>query len=266
MATQDVMMGRLEMRALFALEEAEAKVISAGQLAKLLKISSNRANKLAWQLTKKKRLIRIRKGFYLFAPLKAGSKGLWSEEALALASQLLKGKPYYIGFWTALNRYGMTEQIPWVTQVVVTKRLEAFEAIGTKYEFIKVGKLGEWQEEKIAGEKVRLATREQLILDCLAHPEYCGGIVEVAKALWNGRKEIDWKKLEAMVSSSKQAVAQRLGFLLETLGIRLLKIRQKPKGWRWLDTTRKKEAITKSQKWKLLINLDEKELVKWKES
>ena len=266
MVTKDIRMGKLEMRALFALEEAEAGLVTSGQLAMLLHISSNRANKLAWQLTRKKRLIRIRKGVYLFAPMKAGPRGHWSEESLALISQLLKDRPYYVGYWTALNRYGLTEQIPWVTQVVVTHRRRPFEAVGTRYDFIKVGRLGEWQEEKIAGRSVRLATREQLIIDCLSHPEYCGGLVEVAKALWNGRKEIDWKKLESKAASSNEAVARRLGFLLETLKLKPLKLKCRLAGWRWLDPSREKKAIEKAHKWKLLINMEPKALVNWRES
>jgi len=266
MITQSFRLGELETRALFALEEAEASLITSTELARILKISGNRANKLAWQLAKKKRLIRIRRGVYLFAPLKAGPKGYWSEESLALVSQLLKGKPYYISFWTALNHYGLTEQIPRVTQVAVMQRQRSFERLGSKFEFIKLKRLGEWREEKIAGKSVKMATTEQLIIDCLSHPEYCGGMEEVCKALWEARKKIDWKKLEALASQSNDAVRRRLGFLLELLGLHSLEVRVKFAGWRWLDPSGTKQIKAKSSKWGLLLNLTEKQLTEWRES
>ncbi len=266
MDSQDFRFGELETRLLFALEEAEAGLVSSIEIGRLLEISRARANKLAWQLARKKRLIRIRKGVYLFAPMKAGPKGYWSEAALALIPQLLKDTPYYVGFWTALNHHGLTEQIPWVTQVAVTQRRRSFEAVGTKFEFIKVNKLGEWREEKIAGKTVKIAALEQLIIDCLTHPEYCGGMEEVCKALWAARNKIVWGKLEALASRSNDAVRRRLNFLLETLGLPPLKFRHKSGGWRWLDPTQPKKAKEKSVKWGLLVNLTRKELTHWKDS
>ncbi|HIH22916.1 TPA: hypothetical protein HA238_04260 [Candidatus Micrarchaeota archaeon] len=265
MVTKNFRFGELETKALFVLEKAETSLITSVELAKMLKISKNRANKLAWQLVRKKRLLRIRRGTYLFAPLKAGPQGHWSEEAFALLSQVMKDKPYYISFRTAMNYYGFTEQIPWVAQVVVPQRRRSFEAVGTKYAFIKVDKLGEWQEENIAGKSVKMATIEQLIIDCLNHPEYGGGLEEIAKALWNARNELDWRKLRNLASKSKDVVRRRLGYLLEVLKLPSFKIKGKLTGWRWFDSSGVKIPKGKSAKWRLLLNLTKKELTKWKE-
>ncbi|MEK6979741.1 MAG: type IV toxin-antitoxin system AbiEi family antitoxin [Candidatus Micrarchaeota archaeon] len=264
MVTKNFRFGELETRALFALEEAETSLITSSELAKILKISKNRANKLAWQFVKKKRLLRIRRGTYLFAPLKAGPKGQWGEEAFALISQVLKDKPYYISFRTAMNYYGLTEQIPWITQVVVTQRRRSFEAVGTKYEFIKVDKIGEWQQENMTGRQVKIATKEQLIIDCLAHPEYCGGMGEISKALWNARDELDRKKLRGLALNSKDVVRRRLGYLFELLKLPSL-IKEEFAGWRWLDPSHIKDLKGRLVKWGLLINLTKKELTGWKD-
>ncbi|MFA5050185.1 MAG: type IV toxin-antitoxin system AbiEi family antitoxin [Candidatus Micrarchaeia archaeon] len=264
MVTKNFRFGELETKMLFALEEAEVSLITSAELAKMLKISKNRANKLVWQLVRKKRLLRIRKGVFLFAPMKAGPKGHWSEEAFVLLAQVMGNKPYYISFRTAMNYYELTEQIPWITQIVVTQRRRSFEAVGTKYEFIKVDELGKWQEESISGKRVKIATREQLILDCLAHPEYCGGIEEIAKALWNARNELDWGELRILVLKSKEVVWRRLGYLLELLKLPSLKIK-KLAGWRWLDPSDLKTIKGKSARWGLLLNITEKELLKWRE-
>jgi predicted transcriptional regulator of viral defense system len=257
--------GELETRALFALEAAETGLVSSGQLVRMLKISSGRANKLAWQLARKNRLIRIKKGTYFFTPMKSGAKGEWGEEAMALISGMMGSTPYYVSFWSALNFHGLTEQIPLTVQVASTKRMRTFGAFGAKFQFVKVEKLGEWKIEKIAGKEVKVATVEQAIVDCLAHPEYCGGIAEACKAIWEARGKLDYGHLEANAREASSAVARRLGYLLALLKLRPIKMGA-PSGLRWLDPSGEKKEIGKSKKWGLLLNLTEKELVQWKEA
>ncbi len=257
--------GELETRTLFALEEAGARFVTSAQLAALLRVSAGRANKLTWQLVRKKRLLRLKKGLFLFAPMRSGKEGLWSEHSLRLLPELMKGKEYYVGFWTALNYYGLTEQIPITVQVVSTSRQRKFEALQTRFEFFKARKLGEWREEKIGDEIVRFATIEQLIVDCLAYPENSGGLKEACKALWEARKRVDWAKLEQLASDSGDAVRRRLGYLSELLGLKKLKATRFV-GWRWLDPSRVKKEVGRSDKWGLLLNVSEKALTDWRES
>lgn len=257
-------LGDMELGALFALEEREAGVITLAELAKELKLSRLQAWKLSSRLVRKKRLIRLKRGIYLFAPMKAGRKGLWTENALVSVSRLMEGKDYYVGFWTALNHYGLTEQIPITVQVVTTSRQRAFEALQTRFEFIQVRRLGEWQEEEIDGNKIKFATIEQLVLDCLALPQKSGGVKEACKALWNARKKLDWAKFEALASKSNEAVKRRSGYIAELLGVGKFKL-QKFSGWRWLDSSAPKKALAKSKKWGLLLNVPIKELVEWRE-
>ena len=261
---QKIRFGDLESRALFALEEKEAGVVTLAELMKKLKLSRVQAWKLSSRLVRKKRLIRLKRGVYLFAPMKSGPNGLWTENALALVPKLMAGKDYYVSFWTALNHYGLTEQIPFTVQIATSSRQRNFEALQTRFEFVRVRRLGEWQEEKIGGGKTKFATIEQLILDCLALPEKSGGIKEVCKALWNARKRIDWKKLGKLASKSSAAARRRLGYICDLLGIQKLKPR-KFVGWRWLDPSASKKTLAKSKKWGLLLNVSEKELVEWRE-
>lgn len=266
MVAQNYRFGELETRALFALEEAETKFITSAQLAQLLDISKSRANKLAWQLARKKRLIRLMKGIYLFAPLKAGAGGNWSEETLAVLPKLIKNGQYAVSYWAALSHYGLTEQMPIGIQVKVARRRHPFEALGNKIGFIKVSDIGRWKEERISETPVKFATVEQLIIDCLTHPEWCGGMQEAAKALWYARETIDWDGLRELALKSKDVVRRRLGFLLDLLHLPALKIKERFIGWRWLDHSRNKVAKGKSEKWGLILNLTEKELMYWQES
>jgi len=261
---QKIRLGNMELDALFALEESEAGVLTLSDLARTMHLSQEQAWKLASRLVRKKRLIRLKRGIYLFAPMKAGKKGIWTEDAFATVPKLMEGKEYYISFWSALNHYGLTEQIPVTVQVVTTSRLRTLDALQTRFEFTKVRRLGEWRDEMIGDKAVKVATIEQLVLDCLSLPEKSGGVKEASKALWTARKRLDWKKLEALASSSSDAARRRLGYLSELLGMRKLKPGEIV-GWRWLDPSAPKRALNRSVKWGLLLNIPEKELLEWRD-
>lgn len=265
MREQSFKFGELETRALFFLEEKEISMLTSEDLAKALKISSNRANKLAWQLVKKNRLIRIKKGLYLFAPMRSGIKGHWSEDTYVVLDKLMQGKPYYVSFLTAMHHYGLTEQIPIVVQVVTTSKVNPFSAVGAKFQFIKVRKLGKYVQEKIRGKTINFTTKEQLIIDCLSYPEYCAGITEAAKAIWNAK--LNFKDLKTLAKQSKNVIQRRLGYLLEVLKIKESKqFGGKFAGLHWLDPSSVKKEIEISKKWGLRVNLAEKELTYWMET
>lgn len=61
---------------------------------------------------------------------------------------------------------------------------------------------------------------EKTIIDCLFKPDYAGGIVEIARAIYVSKDKIKYDKLlEYAQKFNSQAVLKRLGFLLETLEI-----------------------------------------------
>jgi hypothetical protein len=51
--------------------------------------------------------------------------------------------------------------------------------------------------------------------------------------------------------------------LCELLGIGNIKTK-KVIGWRWLDPSSSKKLISKSKKWGLWLNINDKELTEWK--
>ena len=62
---------------------------------------------------------------------------------------------------------------------------------------------------------------EKTIIDCLFKPDYAGGIVEIARAVYLSRKKIRYDFLLGYaIKFNTQAVLKRLGFLLETLEIK----------------------------------------------
>lgn len=87
-------------------------------------------------LVERRWLQRIEKGKYLILPFEAGREGEWTEHEFIIASKLIE--PYYIGFRSALNYYGYTEQISRTVFVVSPRRKSRpiLEISGVTYRFV----------------------------------------------------------------------------------------------------------------------------------
>ncbi|MGI0021408.1 MAG: type IV toxin-antitoxin system AbiEi family antitoxin domain-containing protein, partial [Nitrososphaeraceae archaeon] len=116
------------------LEERELSVFTKDDA----KIILNTTDSSVWHvlngLVHKKRIRRIERGRYLLIPAKAGVDGNWSEYPWAILSHLID--IYYVGFWTAMNYWDMTEQIPYTIFVATTKRKRNLTFDNQKFQFI----------------------------------------------------------------------------------------------------------------------------------
>ena len=217
-------------------------------------------------------LQRLEKGKYLILPFEAGREGEWTEHEFIIASYLIQ--PYYIGFRSALNHYGYTEQVSRTVFIASTRRKlkPALEISGVTYRFIYMlgRKFFGTTEVVLDGYRVNISEPEKTVVDCLDRLEYCGGIVEVAKALWYGRDELDFVKMaEYAQKNGNRAVSQRLGYLMEMLdsgtneAIAILR-QSRSNSYAPLDTLADRKGHYVEQ-WKVLVNVREDELLQWKE-
>jgi predicted transcriptional regulator of viral defense system len=216
-------------------------------------------------------LQRLEKGKYLILPLEAGSTGDWSEPEFIVASLLIQ--PYYIGLQTALNYYGYSEQVRDTVYIISPRRkLKPYIDIsGVKYQFVNVkdSKFFGFTQMVIDGQLVNLSDREKTIIDCLYFQDYAGGIGAVAQALWYGRQELNFTRLaEYAVKYGNKAVGQRLGYLLEALNIRMpkaLSILAKNTSTSFARLDSLLPVMGKYiSRWKIQVNIPEKELLQWR--
>ncbi len=223
-------------------------------------------------LVKRRWLQRVEKGKYLILPFEAGREGEWTEHEFIIASYLIE--PYYIGFRSALNYYGYTEQASRTVFVGSTHRKmkPELDISGVTYRFVYMSEGKFFGDTDIAldGYKIKISEREKTIVDCLDRLEYCGGVSEVAKALSYGRDELDLVKMtHYAVKNRNKAVIKRLGYLLELLdfeaneAIDMLRSNLSS-GYSPLDTLGRREG-RHIQRWKLLINISQNEISQLKE-
>ena len=211
------------------------------------------------RLEKKGWIERIGKGKYMIIPLGA-EKGKYTLHEFVIGSML--AQPYCISYWSALHHHGLTEQIPNMVFIQTTsrKKVQKQKIFGVEYRIIRI------KEEKIFGvernwvedTQINITDREKTLIDCLDKPQYCGGVVEVAKALNNEKPDVERLHLYAG-KIGNSAVMRRLGYLSETMGIDLQLPKIETRNYVYLDPTMPKRG-KKNARWRLIINLDEKML------
>ena len=237
------------------------KLIFTTEDAKAI-IGENAKNTI-YHLVKKKWILQLKKGLYIVVPLDIGVKGADSfiMHNFVIASKLVE--PYYIGYWSALNHYGFSDQIPQATFIATTKTKKSLEVLDTSYVFVHTSKSKFFgtTEIEIEGETVTISDRNKTIADCLDHPEHAGGIDEIARAIYFSIEEIDIKKIiKYALKMSNLTIIKRLGYILEKSGLMdgfepLFEKVELSKGYGLFDTISPKKGQY-NKKWLLRINRD----------
>jgi predicted transcriptional regulator of viral defense system len=171
-------------------------------------------------------------------------------------------EPYAISYWSALNHHGLTEQIPGSVFLQTTswKEKQTVKVFGVKYKIVRIKseKFFGLQKVWIENTQINITDKEKTIIDCLDKPHYCGGMIEVIKALKNGRKELDFKKLSQYANQiGNSGVVRRLGYVCDLLNIKIKLTSPNVRNYLLLDPTMPVDQ-KKNAKWKLVVNLDEK--------
>ena len=124
--------------------------------------------------------------------------------------------------------------------------------LGLKIKFvtIKKDKFFGFKKILVNNHPVNIAEKEKVIIDCLDLLRNCGGITEIIKAVDSAKEELGFNKLEDYAKKMKnQAIINRLGYILELLGIET-KLKS-GKHYIFLDPLLKKK-ISYNAKWKII--------------
>lgn len=262
-------LGPVSSRLVTELSQSKKPVFSLSEASEILRTDNRHVKKLLHDLVKKGWLKRIEKGKYFLIPLTADSTKPYTENQFLIAAKLID--PYYIGFWSMLHYYGYTEQLINTVFVVSPKRKKNLFLLGVNYKFVKTTskKMFGLTEAEIDSMPLKVSDKEKTLLDCLDHPEYCGGINEVVKGIWNARNEIDFVKILNYAKKIRNsAVSKRLGYLLEILELDKkidLKVLKKTigKGFSALDPHLPRQGQYNSR-WNLLLNIPKEELLSFR--
>ena len=181
-------------------------LFSAGDITKLLGWEKKTAYKIINNLKRKDVILGVT-GRYFISSL------FGQHDPLSIASQI--AWPAYISFWTALNYYKLTEQLPLTIFVVTTKQKRDLKFESNRIKFVRISKDRFFGYRKV--DDTVIAEKEKALIDSLLLPRYSGGVREISKCLKNSWGELDKKILvEYALRMKNKSLLKRLGYLIET--------------------------------------------------
>ncbi len=187
--------------------------------------SSNSAIKeLLSDMAKRGLLMRLKKGLYYIIPFEKDAENFMPDWHI-IAKHLVKNTNHYIGYYSALQIHNLITQPSLKEQIVVSKQIRPsiIKIRNVDFQFIYHNEHHFFGSKKIwidSFNKVMCSDLEKTFIDCIFKPDYAGGIVEIARAIYISKGKIKFNKLLEYAEKFKsQAVIKRLGFLLEILEI-----------------------------------------------
>ena len=186
--------------------------------------SKSALKELLSDMVKRGLLMRLRKGLYYIIPYEQEADSFMPDWHL-VAEHITRDANHYIGYYSALQIHNLITQPSLKEQIVVAKQMRpsTINIKNVSFQFIYHNEKHFFGSKKIWIDnfnKVICSDLEKTFVDCLFKPDYAGGIVEVARAIYISRDKLNCDKLlEYTKRFNSQAVIKRLGFLLETLGI-----------------------------------------------
>jgi predicted transcriptional regulator of viral defense system len=259
--TQRKSLSTRESQALSRLASESRQIITIGDIAGVLDIPRKSAKDMAYALKEKGWLERIAHGKYLILPLAAGENAVYTEHEFVIASALVE--PMYIGYWSAMNHYGLTEQLSRTVYIVTTERDQERQIHGVTYRPVSVTeqKFFGYQPTAVGSNQVNISSIEKTLVDCADHPEFCGGIGELAKAMQNAvETRCSWDQVvEYLRRVRNGAATKRIVYLADQLDIDIpdydTLVKNFTTGYPLLDPTREATG-TRDSEYQLRLNVD----------
>ena len=175
-------------------------------------------------MTKRALLMRLKEGVYYIIPYEQNAETFMPDWHL-VTEHLVNYAKHYIGYYSALQIHNLITQPSLKEQIVVSKQIRPSEIKikEVSFQFIYHNEKHFFGSMKIwidSFNKVLCSDLEKTFIDCLFKPDYAGGIVEVARAIYTSKDKIKYDTLlEYAKKFDSQAVIKRLGFILEMLDI-----------------------------------------------
>jgi predicted transcriptional regulator of viral defense system len=169
-------------------------------------------------------LIKLNRDLYHIVPSSADANTYIPEWHL-VTKYLMKGKDYYIGYYSAMQIHGLITQ-PGLKEIIVTN-LQVKPSLkkirGIEFQFVYhtgrrfFGYKNTWLNQN---EKVMVSDLEKTIVDAVTKPQLCGGMVEVGKAIYETREKIKLDTLISYLTQNDSHVAiKRYLFICDLVGV-----------------------------------------------
>ncbi|MFZ2994570.1 type IV toxin-antitoxin system AbiEi family antitoxin domain-containing protein [Sphingobium sp.] len=205
------------------LNERRQPIFSLADVAEITGLSPSSARSLVANTEARGIVTRLKPGLYNLVPFERGRDTEHVSDPYLIARTLVGDAPYFISHGSALELHRMVTQPQLVIIVSCAKRLRPQHIHGYGFRFVDVKPQDFFGVTEIwitSQEQVRVSDPERTIIDGLDHPQFVGGVTEVARGLWMKR---DTLRVALMIDYALRlgvgAVIRRLGYLLEFYGL-----------------------------------------------
>lgn len=122
-----------------------------------------------------------------------------------------------VSLHSALELHGVAHNVSFAFQFRSDAVRHGFAFRGMTYEVVGPINGARWRLVRSGGDRVRITTREQTIVDCLDRPSRAGGSEEAVRSL-TAFPYVDLDELFALAVAASPATASRVGWLLSEKG------------------------------------------------
>lgn len=225
----------VEARVVLSLEERGVDELSIDTIEQYGRVRRGFARKLAHDLAAKGWLQRVGRGRYLLNPGTYGPEGVPDTDPLRVGSRLVR--PYYFGYATAAELWGLLLQPGRVYYVVTPTRTSVRVAHTAQFRLVRVAATRFFGAVPLRrrGQELMVSDPERTFLDCLDRPELSGGMAGAAQVLARAKPSLSWDRLGRYLRRwGNRSLALRAGYLAERLRPAL----PPPRDWvvRWLPS------------------------------
>ncbi len=255
-----------EARVVLSLEAERADEVALADIRRRARASPGFARKLAHSLVRKGWLQRLGGGRYLLNPSQHGPEAVPDTDPLRFGRHLVA--PYYFGFATAAELRGLLPQASRTYYLVSPRRSSARWHHAAEFRLVRTapGHFFGFEPLQRRGETLVVSDTERTVLDCLARPEFAGGLPGVVRILESAGGRLDWARLDRyLIRLGSRSLARRLGFLAEALDVG-----GAPRAWRQAHRATEDEPYvplgaprqfgrrgTRDRRWRIIGNVPE---------
>lgn len=212
-------LGKRAAQLVVELNERRQQIFSLDDVVAITGLAPPSARSLMANTEARGLVTRLKPGLYNLVPFERGRDTEHVSDPYLIARSLVGGVPYFISHGSALELHRMVTQPQLAITVSCVKRLRTQRLHGYEFRFVQVsarnffGLADIWITPE---DQVKVSDPERTIIDGLNHPQYVGGVSEVAKGLWMKRESLSPERLvDYALRLDIGAVIRRLGYLLE---------------------------------------------------
>ena len=229
-----------------------------------LGISADATKQALNRLEKQGELASPARGFYTIIPPEYRSLASLPADQFIPALMDHLGLSYYAGLLSAAQYHGAAHHRPQEFQVFVARNRKPIKCGAVRVAFITRKNVNEVSVQSFNTPRgtILVSTPEATAIDLVGYARHAGGLDQVATILSELGEEIDPHKLASAARIAPISWLQRLGYLLDAFDHKDLTdplqayVSQEARDYTPLQPSASHKAVPRSERWKLIINVD----------